>query len=349
MGDKQLIEEGLEKIVSEVRGRAGYLFDKSFARLTKDIVGSPYYKVCRKNKKDFIRVYVPTRSGNMSYIDMTPRIRTYTCKPRPTRVVKTDIVLSWINLDDLYIEVFISDECSKNWMDSVEEIDSDVAGYIINKINSFREYVERHKNDEPDTTPPHKADAAPDHTMRGMSDFNTVCLLMSGGINHPFKISDKLLKDVKRYNPDIRVEDLVYDDTEECICYNESDTTVVKFSYINGLLTRRIEHITTGTLLKSTTYYDSVAYDTYSDADVSIVKVFDKILYIIEVNYDDSKIIYRCAPVSGRKTKDVVVKSKTLTEDELFEIHAYVEGDGNSTWVDNIYYSNELVEEVLFN
>ena len=54
MGDKQLIEEGLDKIVSEVRGRAGYLFDKSFARLTKDIVGSPYYKVCRKRKKDFI-------------------------------------------------------------------------------------------------------------------------------------------------------------------------------------------------------------------------------------------------------------------------------------------------------
>ena len=349
MGDRQLIEEGLDKIVSEVRNRAGYLFDKSFARLTDDIVGTQYYRVCRKNKKDFIRVYVPTRSGNMPYVDIMPRIRTYTERPKPTRVVKTDIISSWVNLDDLYIEVFISDECSKDWMESIEEIDLDVAGYIIKKLDSFREYIERHKNDEPDATPPHKADEAPKHTMRGVSDFNTVCLLMSGGINHPFKISDKLLKDVKRYNPDICVEDLLYDDTEECIYYNESDTTVVKFSYINGLLTRRIEYIATGTLLKSTTYYDYVAYDTYSDADVSIVKVFGKILYIVEVNYDDNKIIYRCAPVNSKNTKDIVVKSKTLTEDELFEIHAYAEGDGNSTWVDNIYYGNELVEEVLFN
>lgn len=348
MGDRQLIEEGLNKIVSEVRSKAKFLFDKSFTQLTNDIVGSHYCKVCRKNKKDFIRVYVPTRSGNMPYIDITPRIRTYTSKPKPTRVVKTDIILSWINLDDLYIEVFISDECSKDWMDSIEVIDSDVAGYIINKINSFREYIERHKNDEPDMTPPQKADNLK-HTVRGVSDFNTVCLLMSGGVNHPFKISDKLLRDVKLYNPDICVEDLLYDDAEECIYYNESDTTVVRFKYTDGLLTRRVEHIDSGTLLRSTTYYDDVAYNTYSDADVSIIKVFYKILYVVEVNYDDNKIIYRCAPVSGRRPGNVLIKSKALTEDELFEIHSYVDGDGSSNWVDNIYYSNELVEEVLFN
>lgn len=342
MDERKVIEKGIDSIISMVRNKASAIGDSNFSYITKNIVGSPYYKVYSRGNKKCARVYVPTAGGNLPYLDLRFAICSYTRKPvKPTLVgYRGTTIYSWINLEDVYIMVYISTNCASREEDvNVEE--ESVVDMLQKRIEHIEELGSRvHKQD--DNKEPCKGDAC-----SAMQAIDAVCAAMA-----PVKAvtpMDNLIAAIKKQFPNSDLSIYNYDEETNVLSAKESDNSFNEFYLLQNKALIRQSRLTSGTIIAKDAFYNGKHLDVFSKSDVSALKIINGELYIVEVDFGVNIIQYRVPNDIKLIRAPYIVKWKELTEDEIHEIHAYLNGDGSDTWIENIFYSNELTEEMKFN
>lgn len=343
MDERKVIEKGIDYIISMVRNKASTIGDSNFSYITKNIVGSPYYKVCSKGNKKYARVYVPTAGGNLPYLDLRFAICSYTKKPvKPTLVgYRGDTIYSWINLEDVYIMVYISTDCASREEDVNKEEES-----VVDMLQKGIEHIEElgsrvHKHDD-DTKEPCKGDAC-----SAMQAIDVVCAAMAP--TKAVTTMDNLIAAVKKQFPNGDLSIYNYDEETDILSAKEGDNSLNEFYLLQNKALVRQSRLTSGTITAKDVFYNGEHLDVWSKSDVSILRIINGELYIVEVDFGVNIIQYRVPNDIKLIMAPYIVKWKKLTEDEIHEIHAYLNEDGSDTWIENIFYSNELTEEIKFN
>lgn len=132
MSNYTMLEKGFRTLCSLVlKSRLQNI--KPIAKRYDLITGSGSVKYVNKTydngkKHNVLRMYVPTRNGLEPWFDMSYRFHTYVKEPNEQHVVSKDnLIITWINLENVYIELFIehapSFETSSNTSILIEDED----------------------------------------------------------------------------------------------------------------------------------------------------------------------------------------------------------------------------------
>lgn len=341
MDERKVIEKGIDSIISMVRDKAPTIGDSNFSYITKNIVGSPYYKICSKGNKKYARVYVPTTGGSLPYIDLRFAVCSYTKKPvKPVLAgYRGPAIYSWINLKDVYIIVYIFTDCA-NKRDNADEEEGSVVDMLQERIEHIEELDSRiHKQE--DDKEPCKGDAC-----SSMQALDAVCSAMA-----PVKTvtpMDSLIAAIKKQFPNGNLDVYNYDEDTCTLSASKGNNSFNEFYLLQNKALIRQSRLASGTITNRDAFYNGEHLDVRSDSDVSILRILNGELYIVEVDFGVNIIQYRVPNDIKLVNAPYIVKWKELTEDEIHEIHAYLNEDGLDTWIENIFYSNELTEEMRF-
>lgn len=169
MDEYSIMQKGIQDIVRIIRTSRVHNI-RQLSALTNRINGTVFLKHVNKTVKtdngnisyNVIRIYAPTSSGCYPWIDLRFRFREYVKDKKPTQVIAKDVIHSWVNLEDCYVEFFLEEapmyENSENTRVLINE-ETDVYEMIVDEANYFYLRCQDIKSKHTDTTPPTKDDS----------------------------------------------------------------------------------------------------------------------------------------------------------------------------------------------
>lgn len=348
MDESKIIERGIDTIISMIRSKASIIGDSNFEYVTKNIVGTPFYKLCSKGDKKFARVYAPVYDGNVPYVDLSFAVSTYTRRPtKPIIVGHRGVpIYSWINLDNTYIHVHISTSCNESLRDEGFKIeDQSVIDMLQERVKRIEELAEKSEKRDCDDTEPCKGDSC-----STMSAIDAVCSAMSPKKDEQDRTSlGNLIRVINESFKNAKLGAYTYDEETKVLSTEYRDGVFNEMYLTDDNVLVRQSKYTSGTIIAKDAFYNGVDWDVWSNSDFSTVKVIEGTLYIVEVDFGINRVQYRIPNEVMSVNQPCIIKWRDLTEDDIHEIHAYLNGDANDSWIMNMYYSNELTEEMKFN
>lgn len=158
---------------------------KPIAKRYGFITGSGVVKYVNKTydngkKHNVLRMYAPTQNGLEPWFDMNYRFHTYVSNKNEQRLVnRNELIISWINLDDIYIELFIESaptiETRYNTT-IITEDSNELLEWLSDEIDYF--YMRSMDLKKQDNVPSNSLEAPPKHDSFAYVD--KICSIMNG-------------------------------------------------------------------------------------------------------------------------------------------------------------------------
>lgn len=159
---------------------------KSITKKYGFITGCGVYRYINKvyengSQHNVLRAYAPLRDGLSPWFDINFRLHSYTGNGRNEQrlVSHNGVIVSWINLEDVYLELFIeeapNEETSENTKVLIDD-EGEVLEYISNEADYF--YMRSKELKESDNVPTNSLKAPPKYDSEAYVD--KICNIMGG-------------------------------------------------------------------------------------------------------------------------------------------------------------------------
>lgn len=131
-------------------------------------------------RHNVLRMYAPTCNGLEPWFDMNYRFHTYVSDKNEQRLVnRNELVISWINLEDIYIELFIelapTIETKTNTTILIED-SNELLEWLSDEAEYF--YIRSMELKKQDDVPSNSLEAPPKHDSFAYVD--KICSMMNG-------------------------------------------------------------------------------------------------------------------------------------------------------------------------